>query len=68
MKNLISFVSIAIYTMVCYFVVRFMIYSVLKIDSFVSFIEVFFTFIVIMFLVLTAGIFCYKIVRDKDTF
>lgn len=68
MKNLINFTCIAVYTIVCCFAVQFVISALLKIDSFTKFVEVSFVCSVIIFLILTAGMFCYKIIREKDTF
>ena len=68
MKNLINFYCISVATVVCYLAVKFMIKAILKIDSITKFVEVSFVCSVIIFLILTAGMFCYKIIREKDTF
>lgn len=68
MKNLINFACIAVYIIVCFFAVQFVISALLKIDSFAKFVEVSFVCSVIIFLILMAGMFCYKIIREKDTF
>lgn len=68
MKNLINFTCIAVYTIVCYLAVQFVISALFKIDSITKFVEVSFVCSVIIFLILTAGMFCYKIIREKDTF
>ena len=68
MKNLINFACIAVYTIVCCLAVQFVISALLKIDSFTKLVEVSFVCSVIIFLILMAGMFCYKIIREKDTF
>lgn len=68
MKNLISFICIAIYTLVAYYAMLFLINSFIKVDSMFTLVEVVFTSGIITIVTTLAGYFCYKIIREKDTF
>lgn len=67
MKAIINFICIAMYTIVMYFTINFLIKSFTDIDSILRFIEVLFTSVVITIVATLVGYFCYKIIREKDT-
>lgn len=67
MRKLINFICIAMYTIVMYFTINFLIKSFTDIDSILRFIEVLFTSIIITITATLVGYFCYKIIREKDT-
>jgi hypothetical protein len=67
MRQIINFTCIAMYAIVTYFTVQFLINAFSNADSLVSIIETLLTTLVIFAVTLLAGYFCYKIVREKDT-
>ena len=67
MRKLINFTCIAMYTIVMYFTINFLIKSFTDIDSILRFIEVLFTSVIITITATLVGYFCYKIIREKDT-
>lgn len=67
MRQIINFTCIAMYAIVTYFTVQFIINSFSNADSLVSIVETLLTTLIILSVTLLAGYFCYKIVREKDT-
>ena len=67
MRQIINFTCIAMYAIVTYFTVQFLINAFSNADSLVSIIEMALTTIIILSVTILAGYFCYKIVRETDT-